>query len=60
MIFLGTQKLCGGLYILFFFKVSFEKHPNVCALINTVEYFCNAPLGLIMSDGFSTKFFASI
>ena len=29
MIFLGTQKLCGGLYILFFFKVFFEKHPNV-------------------------------
>ena len=29
MIFLGTQKLCGGVYILFFFKVSFEKHPNV-------------------------------
>ena len=28
IIFLGTQKLCGGLYILFFFKVSFEKHPS--------------------------------
>ena len=29
MIFLGTPQLCGGVDILFFFKVSFEKHPNV-------------------------------
>ena len=28
MIFLGTPQLCGGVYILFFFKVSFEKHPT--------------------------------
>ena len=28
MIFLGTPQLCGGVYILFVFKVSFEKHPN--------------------------------
>ena len=28
MIFLGTPQLCGGVYILFFFKVSFEKHPS--------------------------------
>ena len=28
MIFLGTQKLRAGLGFLFFFKVSFEKHPN--------------------------------
>ena len=28
MIFLGTPQLCGGVDILFFFKVSFEKHPN--------------------------------
>ena len=28
MIFLGTPKLCGGVDI-FFFKVSFEKHPSV-------------------------------
>ena len=29
MIFLGTPQLRGGVNILFFFKVSFEKHPNV-------------------------------
>ena len=29
MIFLGTPQLCGGVDILFFFKVSFEKHPSV-------------------------------
>ena len=29
MIFLGTPQLCGGVYILFFCKVSFQKHPNV-------------------------------
>ena len=29
MIFLGTPQLCGGVDILFFFKVSFEKHPNI-------------------------------
>ena len=28
MIFLGTPQLCGGVDILFFFKVSFEKHPS--------------------------------
>ena len=39
MNFLGTPQLCGGVYILFFFKVSFEKHPSVhaveCALCTT-------------------------
>ena len=29
MIFLGTPQLCGGVDILFFFKVSFEKHPTM-------------------------------
>ena len=28
MIFLGTPQLCGGVYISFVYKVSFEKHPN--------------------------------
>ena len=28
MIFLGTPQLCGGVYILFFCKVSFQKHPS--------------------------------
>ena len=28
MIFLGTHQLRGGVYVLFFFKVSFEKHSN--------------------------------
>ena len=29
MIFLGTPQLRGGVNIFFFYKVSFEKHPNV-------------------------------
>ena len=29
MTFLGTHQLRGGVYIYFFYKVSFEKHPNV-------------------------------
>ena len=28
MIFQGTPQLCGGVYILFFCKVSFQKHPT--------------------------------
>ena len=28
MIFLGTPQLRGGVNIFFFYKVSFEKHPN--------------------------------
>ena len=28
MIFLGTPQLCGGVYILFVCKVSFQKHPS--------------------------------
>ena len=39
MIFLGTQKLCGGVDILFFFKVSFEKHPNGHEGHKTFAYF---------------------
>ena len=29
MIILGTHQLCGGVNILSFYKVSFEKHPNI-------------------------------
>ena len=29
MIFLGTHQLRGGVYVYFFYKVSFEKHSNV-------------------------------
>ena len=29
MIFLGTPQLCGGVYILFVCKVSFQKHPSL-------------------------------
>ena len=45
MIFLGTQKLCGGLYILFFFKVSFEKHPKELVFRKLV----NESLGIFLS-----------
>ena len=31
MIFLGTPQLRGGVNIFFFYKVSFEKHPNIQA-----------------------------
>ena len=33
MIFLGTPQLRGGLNIFFFYKVSFEKHPNVYIVV---------------------------
>ena len=32
MIFLGTPQLRGGVNIFFFYKVSFEKHPNAHVL----------------------------
>ena len=37
MIFLGTHQLCGGVYIFFFCKVSFEKHPNAHAWLKCME-----------------------
>ena len=37
MIFLGTPQLCGGVDILFFFKVSFEKHPNVGGVVQALK-----------------------
>ena len=29
MIYIGTPQLHGGVYVYFFYKVSFMKHPNV-------------------------------
>ena len=37
MIFLGAPQLCGGVYILFFCKVSFEKNPNVHAFTHIIS-----------------------
>ena len=34
MIILGTHQLCGGVNILFFFKVSFEKHPSAHGMVH--------------------------
>ena len=41
MIFLGTPQLCGGVYILFFCKVSFQKHPN--AHTNQMQQLSESP-----------------
>ena len=53
MIFLGTPQLRGGVNIFFFYKVSFEKHPNVHFLFNLdpspSKYYL---LKLVWVDGF--------
>ena len=38
IIFLGTPQLCGGVDILFFFKVSFENHPNARGILYWKKY----------------------